>query len=271
VLTYAIGDGAEEEVTKRLACENRGVFYKVSDGGDLGSIMSKYYLYFALGSRSCTVRWVEYEDAITKELLLAGCLPFYSTDYESDEKGMLRGVSCVDVNMVAPLSKIKTSPTYDQFQCMTRVVSMQCEALYLRDCDLQAMRAAVGSTCPGDKPCTGADGYCIDPTCKDDITYVDPQGYFCDQWVGDDCTKAYPEWNYKSQAEEDEILRRCPYSCMQCARLTSPGPCEESTCENVTGNVGCRNRPMGLDEGANASPDYALAAAFAAALLLPVW
>jgi len=42
MLTYAIGSGADEEVTKALACENRGVFYKVADGGDLGGIMSQY-------------------------------------------------------------------------------------------------------------------------------------------------------------------------------------------------------------------------------------
>lgn len=190
---------------------------------------------------------------------------------ESSEKGMLRGVSCVDLNMVAPLSVVKNNPSYDQFQCMTRVVSMQCEALYLRDCDLHAMRAEAGSTCPGDKPCTGSDGYCVDPTCKDDITYVDSKGYYCDQWVGDDCTKAYPEWSYGSQAEEDEILRKCPYSCKQCERLDSPGPCDEMTCENVTGNVGCRERIAGKDEGADPSFDYAFATAFAAALFMPLW
>jgi hypothetical protein len=273
MLTYSIGEGAEEEVTKRLACENRGVFYKVADGGDLGSVMSRYYLYFALGSRSCTVRWVEYDDWITNEPLLAGCLPFYS-GVESSEEGALRGVSCVDVNMVAPLSAIKSHPSYDQLQCMTRVVSMQCEALYLRDCDLQRMREEVGRTCPGDKPCTASDGYCVDPTCKDDITYKDSQGYYCDQWVGDDCTQAYPEWKDwgYTQADEDEILRKCPYSCKQCTRLTSPDGCDEMTCGNVTGNVGCRDRIAGVDDGENASPyDHALAAAFAAALLLPVW
>ena len=237
MLTYAIGSGADETKSKQLACENRGVFYKVNDGGDLGSIMSKYYLYFALGSRSCTVRWVEYEDAITNEPLLAGCLPFYS-GVESSEKGMLRGVSCVDLNMVAPLSKIKRSASYNKFECMTRAASMQCEALYLRDCDLAKMRAAAGSTCPGDTgACTRSDGYCIDPTCKDDPTYVDSKGYYCDQWVGDDCTKAAsPEWGY-SQKAQDEILEKCPYSCMQCQRASSPEPCDKMTCEGVTGNV----------------------------------
>jgi len=268
LLTYSIGSGADEVVTKRLACDNNGVFYKVPDGADLGAIMSKYYMYFAAGSRSCTVRWVEYEDSITSEPLLAGCLPFYSKE-GSSAQGTLRGVSCVDINMVAPLSKIKNSPQYDQFECMIQVVSQQCEALYLRPCDLAAMRAAAGTTCPGDKACTAGDGYCVDPACKDDITYVDSAGYYCDQWVGDDCTKAYPEWGYGSQAEEDEILQKCPYSCKTCSRLTTPAPCDDMGCGEVTGNVGCRARIVGADEG---SPeDYAFATAVAAALLLPIW
>ena len=150
---------------------------------------------------------------------------------------------------------------------MTRIVSMQCEALYLRDCDLAKMRAAAGSTCPGDTgACTRSDGYCIDPTCKDDPLYKDTQGYYCDQWVGDDCNKV-ASWEGYSQADQDEILRKCPYSCMQCPRLSSPQPCDEMTCDNVTGNVGCRDRIEGIDAG----PDYALATALAAVLLVPVW
>ena len=44
LFTYALGSGADTTVTKRLACENRGIFYNVPDGSDLSTIMS-------LGSR----------------------------------------------------------------------------------------------------------------------------------------------------------------------------------------------------------------------------
>ena len=120
--------------------------------------------------------------------------------------------------------------------------------MYLRDCDLADMRAAAGHTCPSARGCSaGTDGYCVDPTCRDDPTYVDSQGYYCDQWVGDDCTKTYPEWKDwgYTQADEDEILARCPYSCLQCPRLKSPELCDQASCGGVTGNVGIRDRKGG--------------------------
>ena len=112
LLTYAIGSGAATEITKKLACDNRGIFYKVQDGADLKKIMSNYYLYFATGSRSCTVRWVSYDDSITGNEMLAGCLPFYSS-MDSAEKGHLRGVSCVDVSLVVPLRTVKQASEYN--------------------------------------------------------------------------------------------------------------------------------------------------------------
>jgi hypothetical protein len=73
LFTYALGDGADTEITKKLACENDGVFYKVPDGGDLGKAMSGYYTYFAAAAKSYTVpiedshfvRWVLYNDFAT--------------------------------------------------------------------------------------------------------------------------------------------------------------------------------------------------------------
>ena len=43
------------------------------------------------------------------------------------------------------------------------------------------------------------------------------------------------------------------------------------SCAQVTGNVGCRVRIEGIDEGGAATPDHALATALAAALLVRVW
>ena len=79
LFTYALGSGAAKTITKNLACQNRGIFYSVPDGGDLEGIMSNYFQYFAYGTRTCSVRWIEYEDSITATTLLAGCLPFYDT------------------------------------------------------------------------------------------------------------------------------------------------------------------------------------------------
>jgi hypothetical protein len=161
------------------------------------------------------------------------------------EQGRLLGVSCVDMNVVVPVATIKGDPQYSLFECMIQAVSQQCEALYLRDCDLAELREAVGSTCSGDRVCSpSSDGYCVDTTCRDDITYKDSQGYYCDQWVGDDCTKAFPEWKDwgYTQADEDEILAKCPYSCKLCQRMSSADECDGATCDGVTANVGCRDR-----------------------------
>ena len=76
--------------------------------------VSKYFLYYALGTRSCNVRWIEYLDWITDEPLLAGCLPFYSPT-TTPETSALRGVSCVDMNMVVRCAHIlEHTPGVDQ-------------------------------------------------------------------------------------------------------------------------------------------------------------
>jgi len=49
VFSYALGDGADTTITKRIACEHRGLFYHVGDNDDLSDVMSKYYHYFSHG------------------------------------------------------------------------------------------------------------------------------------------------------------------------------------------------------------------------------
>jgi len=254
MLTYAIGGSADETVLKKVACENRGVFYKTPDNADLGAVMSKYFLYYALGTRSCNVRWIEYADWITNEPLLAGCLPFYSPT-ASAETADLRGVSCVDMNMVVPLVTMKQHGSYNEFQCQTDFVSQTCESLYLRDCDLAAMRREAGTTCPGDKACTASDGYCVDPTCRDDPMFKDDKGFYCDQWVGEDCEKA-TEQGY-SKSSQDLILSKCPHSCLKCGRAASVAECHDE-CAGQTGNIPCRTRKRGKDTY-DAAPYHGLA------------
>jgi hypothetical protein len=259
MLTYAIGNDADETVLKKVACENRGVFYKAEEGRDLGAIMSKYFLYYALGTRSCNVRWIEYLDWITDEPLLAGCLPFYSPT-TTPETSALRGVSCVDMNMVVPLVTMKKHPSFSEFQCQTDFVSQTCEALYLRDCDLAAMRQDAGNQCPGDRSCTQGDGFCVDPTCHDDNMFKDSKGFYCDQWVGEDCEKA-TQMGY-SQADQANILSNCPHSCLKCGRTASVEDCKNE-CDGQTGNVICRKRIKGedMDDPASALNDASTDAA----------
>jgi hypothetical protein len=204
--------------------------------------MSSYFQYFAYGTRTCNVRWIEYQDTITKATLLAGCLPFYEKT-TTQKTAPLRGVSCVDLNVVAPLDKVKQQSSYGSFVCQTSQISMTCEALYLRDVDLADIRASAPAAqmCPGDSPgvYTADDGYCVDPACRDTPNYMDAQGYTCDQWVGDKCDVA----SGYTAAQKAELLANCPYSCLKCARLSAPEGCQDtettSTCDDVTGNLPC--------------------------------
>eukprot|EP00913_Durusdinium_trenchii_P018632 g17510.t1 len=62
VFTYALGSGADATITKRLACENKGIFYQLQDGVDLSKVMSRYYEYFAAGVEICTPSFTRYKD-----------------------------------------------------------------------------------------------------------------------------------------------------------------------------------------------------------------
>jgi hypothetical protein len=258
LFTYAVGSGADIEKPKKMACQNHGIFYKVEDGADLGSIMSKFFLYFAKGVQSCTVRWTEYDDIISKKTLLAGCLPFYGPNNENPPSGRpFRGVSCMDINVVVDLDTVKADSNYEAFKCQTDQVSKQCAALYLRDCDLAQLRADSGpdSVCTAahggtpDSVCTVDDGYCVSPTCKDNLDYKDQADFACDGWVGDNCFKLadeFAEWGY-TMKDQEEILRECPYSCLACDRETSLAPCE-TDCDLTPGNVPCRG-PIDMSDG----------------------
>lgn len=57
--------GAETLITKRLACDNEGIFYNVEDDADLGRIMSSYYAYYAAAVKNTGVRWMSFDEAAT--------------------------------------------------------------------------------------------------------------------------------------------------------------------------------------------------------------
>ena len=52
IFTFAFGSGASSTKLKAIACRNSGIFWKVPDGADLGSAMSKYYEYYGAATSS---------------------------------------------------------------------------------------------------------------------------------------------------------------------------------------------------------------------------
>ena len=62
IFTYSLGGEADNNVTKTIACNTRGIWTPVEDCGNLVGTMSSYYKLFALGHQNA-VTWVEtYED-----------------------------------------------------------------------------------------------------------------------------------------------------------------------------------------------------------------
>ncbi|CAE8603801.1 unnamed protein product [Polarella glacialis] len=259
--TYALGTGANTTVTKRLACDNKGIFYPVSDTADLTQIMAAYYAYFAVGQASCSPSFSRYADANTKEILYAGCLPMLErTAYNSS----LLGVACMDVNMLSSIDQLKAQPNqaWEQLACEMSDVTKKCRHMHLTDCSLQKLRLQVSteSMCGDSADAASVQAQkcpCLDRNCKDEENFLDEKGYFCDAWIGDDCSTATAEkWSY-SQSGQAMLMQKCKLSCGLC-ELKDPCPytgteeCSSSTlssstcraCESKVSGVGIDDRAM---------------------------
>ena len=114
MFTYALGSGADTTVTKRLSCENRGIFYNVPDGSDLSLIMASYYEYFATGQEICQPSFTSYTDAVTNKKLWPVCLPAY--DRAGADPSLL-GVTCMDLNMIADPTAMQSESYWDYISC----------------------------------------------------------------------------------------------------------------------------------------------------------
>lgn len=230
LFTYALGNGADTTKTKRLACENRGIFYPVGDSDDLGRIMSDYYKYFAEGQQSCTTSFTEYSDAITKTPLYAACLPMY--DRTTSHPSLL-GVSCMDVNMLTDISKLKANESsWRQTISVMSDASKKCRPLDLSECHLQKLRFkySVESVCDSVAGQESTRCPCLEQNCADDDTFIDEKGYFCDTWIGDNCDEAASVHGY-SPAGQAAVKSKCRHSCGLCQWVdtcTSSPSCKSS-------------------------------------------
>eukprot|EP00913_Durusdinium_trenchii_P032996 g30891.t1 len=233
IFTYALGSGADTTITKRLACENKGIFYQLADGVDLSKVMSRYYEYFASGVEICTPSFTHYKDSVTGAELWPSCLPAY--DASSGVRGLL-GVSCFDLNVMVDPETLKSESYWDDFVCKVSDLTKQCRQLDLNDCTLERLRRAVGpeSTCStGSTDSTSnATCPCADPACQDnEERRTEQEG--CGRKVGDDCSGAMESWGYTAGGQQD-ILVQCKRSCGVCPQISpcpTEGPCQTLGCK----------------------------------------
>jgi cysteine-rich repeat protein len=140
VFTYGLGSGLSAngiKINKRIACENRGIFHRVGDNDDLGSVMSNYYKLFAVGTDSAKLRWRRYSDAATGQTLLAGCLPAF--DKTSTPRKLI-GVSCIDVNTMIDLVEFEAGRGYADFKASMEEDQRYCAPFRLSHSDVQELR-----------------------------------------------------------------------------------------------------------------------------------
>lgn len=127
IFTFGLGSGAKMEVLERIADEHQGFSKFVPDGGDLGNAMSLYYLTFSSWSGQDgiydRVRWVLYQDIITKGDLLAGCMPAYDMKKKVPQ---LLGVTCMDINMVVDIDTLRKQPAFNEFKTAYMKNSRKC-------------------------------------------------------------------------------------------------------------------------------------------------
>jgi len=127
IFTFGLGSGAKMEVLERIADEHQGFSKFVPDGGDLANAMSLYYLTFSSWSGQDgiydRVRWVLYQDIITKGDLLAGCMPAYDMKKEVPQ---LLGVTCMDINMVVDIDTLRKQPAFNEFKTAYMKNSRKC-------------------------------------------------------------------------------------------------------------------------------------------------
>jgi len=239
IFTYGLSSAHDATVIKQIACNNKGVYYSISDevaGSALAAAMTSYYEYFAAGQTKCGASYLRY--IFDNDYLYAGCLPLYNRNGSEPE---LLGVSCMDLSMFVDWNELLNSfDAREEVVCQMSSSAKKCLPLELTECHLEKLRMNMdfaeqcqsGITLP-------ASCDCVEPTCQDDDTFVDELGYFCDSWVGDKCEEGIEDWGY-SQSGLDEVFVRCPRSCGRCPRVTDSAKCLEQQCTAPVISDSCR-------------------------------
>lgn len=117
--------GAETTITKRIACENDGIFYKVSDGADLAAAMSSYYAYYAAATQNDGIRWLNYDEIATGTELISACAPVYDPLDESGVSVVL-GAICMDMTILSSLDTMRANSGWDALFARIESDSEKC-------------------------------------------------------------------------------------------------------------------------------------------------
>ena len=146
IFTYSFGTKAnEDDIPKRIACENDGIWSSIRDGGDLAKSMGAYYKYFAYGlsetGNENFVAWVApYIFATSGEIGTTASAPVYD---RSVEPPVLAGVVGIDFSFNAMERALGEEGQKSKDAVLQKIVDRSgatCPNLELTPCQLQSLR-----------------------------------------------------------------------------------------------------------------------------------
>ena len=145
IFTFSLGSGASQDIPKAIACDNRGIFISVPDGGDLRSSMSQYYDYFSTLRQSVdnlSPIWVEpYVDFFGLGDVTTVSRALYDS---STDPPRLYGVVAVDI-LIRDLRNADPTNWQQTITYLSRQV--QCPTLRnVSECQLDAIRVSRGNS-----------------------------------------------------------------------------------------------------------------------------
>ncbi len=147
--TYSFGSGADERVPSKIACNYRGIWADIKDGGNLSETMGAYYKYFAYGlSANDTddmdnsfVAWVEpYEYNTGVGLGTTASAPVYD---KSVDPPILVGVVGMDISFAAMERALGKDEQETKDAVIEKIVHRSvasCHRVVLTDCQLESLR-----------------------------------------------------------------------------------------------------------------------------------
>ena len=173
VFSYALGSSANTVTTKLMACSTGGIFFPVTNEGELPAKMASYYNYFAELQDECKVSWVQYTGAFTGVELLSACSPIFAYDPAGVAGKTLTGVTCMDLSMIVSLDQLETcgSGAFDSFVQQAETEAFRCSGTKKieNNCQLEKLRNRLGgavSVCTSDSctlPPQPSNSSCVKP------------------------------------------------------------------------------------------------------------
>uniref|UniRef100_A0A6T6WEA5 VWFA domain-containing protein n=1 Tax=Bicosoecida sp. CB-2014 TaxID=1486930 RepID=A0A6T6WEA5_9STRA len=140
IFTYSLGNSADHDNMKAIACENNGLWTPVPDNGDLRTQMIQYYQLLAAGTFRESAVWSDsFTDATSGEVVISAAYPVYYEDPASSVK-LLLGVAGVELLA----SDISAAGDLDDTLRYLRQESSGCSDFDLTDCQLEAIRTRGG-------------------------------------------------------------------------------------------------------------------------------